>query len=90
LAASEMGDETQAARLLTLVLNHSLTDHWTRERTERKLTELAPDMPIAVLDTAPAEHQASELEEIVVEVLSQRDAWLGQVDGHRIALHTLE
>jgi tetratricopeptide (TPR) repeat protein len=81
LAASEERDEEQAAKLLTFVLNHSLADRWTRDRTERRLAQLAPDLPLDALAAAKAKGQAGELEGVVVDVLSHRDAWLTKADG---------
>jgi predicted ATPase/DNA-binding SARP family transcriptional activator len=90
LAASEAGDGEQAARLLAFVLNHPLTDRWTRDRTEQKLAELAPDLPMDALDAARKKGEASELEETVVEVLSQSNAWLGQANRQPVSLRTLQ
>ena len=89
LATSEAGDGEQAAKLLTFVLNHPLADRWTRERTERRLAQLTPDLPLDALAAAREKGQAGELEGIVVDVLSHRDAWLARANGHTVILTLL-
>jgi predicted ATPase/Tfp pilus assembly protein PilF len=86
LAASKEGDPEQAAKLLTFVLNHPLADRWTRDRTEHRLAQLTPDLPLEALANARAKGQAGELEGVVVQVLSHRDAWLAQANAHKVAL----
>jgi predicted ATPase/DNA-binding SARP family transcriptional activator len=81
LATTETGDGTQAAKLLAFVRHHPLTDGWTRERAERVLAQLAPDLPLDAVATAREKGQAGELAEIVVDVLSHQDTWLSQADG---------
>jgi hypothetical protein len=86
LAASETGNKDQAITALAFVLNHSLTDHWTREKAERTLAELAPDLSPAARETGPA----AELEEIVAEVLSKRDAWLNRANEHQAVFDSVQ
>jgi tetratricopeptide (TPR) repeat protein len=76
LAESELSDPEQAAKLLAFVLYHPLTDRWTKERTEKRLSQLSLDLPLDALDKARKKGQEGELDSVVVEVLSHRDAWL--------------
>jgi hypothetical protein len=89
LALSEPGDEMQAAKLLIFVRHHPLTDHWTRERVERKLAQLAPDLPLDTLTAARERGQAGELTQVVVDVLSHREAWLADSTGQVSILTSL-
>jgi tetratricopeptide (TPR) repeat protein len=89
LAASETGEPEQAAKLLAFVLNHPLTDRWTRERTEKKLAQLTPDLDLNALDGARQKGKAGELEAVVVEVLSHKDAWLAEADQQKVIVASL-
>lgn len=89
LAAGEAEDGEQAAKLLTFVLNHPLADRWTRERTERRLAQLTPDLPLDALAAAREKGLAGELEGVVVDVLSHRDVWLARANGHTVILTAL-
>jgi tetratricopeptide (TPR) repeat protein len=89
LAASEAGDGEQAAKLLTFVLHHPLTDRWTRDRTEGRLAQLTPDLPMNALAAATEKGKAGALEDVVVDVLSHRDAWLAKANGHRVFVNSL-
>jgi predicted ATPase len=81
LATTETGDGTQAAKLLAFVRHHPLTNGWTRERAERVLAQLAPDLPLDAVATAREKGQSGELAEIVVDVLGHRNTWLSLADG---------
>jgi tetratricopeptide (TPR) repeat protein len=78
LAESETSDPEQAAKLLAFVLYHPLADHWTKGRTEKALVRLVPDLPLDALATAQEKGEAGELDTVVVDVLSHRDAWLAK------------
>ena len=78
LAESGVSDPEQAAKLMAFVLYHPLTDRWTQERTEKALVQIAPDLPLDALSKAQKKGQEGELDTVVVEVLSHRDAWLAR------------
>jgi tetratricopeptide (TPR) repeat protein len=76
LAKSEGCDPEQAAKLMAFVHYHPGTDHWTKERTAKALSKLSPDLPLDALNKAQEKGRAGELDTVVIEVLSHRDAWL--------------
>jgi tetratricopeptide (TPR) repeat protein len=78
LAESKVSAPEQAAKLMAFVLYHPLTDRWTKERTEETLSRLSPDLPLDALDKAQEKGRVGELDSVVVEVLSHRDAWLAK------------
>jgi tetratricopeptide (TPR) repeat protein len=78
LSESEAGDLEPAAKLMAFVLYHPLTDRWTRERTEKRLALLSPDLPLDALTKAQEKGQAGDMDSVVVEVLSRRNVWMAR------------
>ena len=90
LADNERSEGIHAAELLAFVLNHPLTDRWTWDRAQRRLEQLAADLPEDELAAARERGRAGKLEEVVAETLDQIKSWSTQKGEYVALLATLK